>query len=141
MRLTLFGTRGSVPAPGPETARYGGNTARLCAVIVLVVFGVGYWLLLHRLNYGRQLLALGDNLYQQTTSSGEATDGNPGEDCVEVIAATHNFNDERCNTSLPAICVATRSASSSPFGAGTRAITASKPSGISCRSHVQVTGS
>ena len=26
------------------------------------------------------LLALGDNLYQQTTSSGEATDGNPGED-------------------------------------------------------------
>ena len=27
MRLTLFGTRGSVPAPGPETARYGGNTA------------------------------------------------------------------------------------------------------------------
>ena len=31
------------------------------AVIVLVVFGIGYWLLLHRLNYGRQLLALGDN--------------------------------------------------------------------------------
>ena len=31
------------------------------AVIVLVVFGAGYWLLLHRLNYGRQLLALGDN--------------------------------------------------------------------------------
>lgn len=27
MRLTLFGTRGSVPAPGPETARYGGNTS------------------------------------------------------------------------------------------------------------------
>ncbi len=26
------------------------------------------------------LLALGDNLYQQTTSSGEATEGNPGED-------------------------------------------------------------
>jgi len=31
------------------------------AVIVLVVFSVGYWLLLHRMNYGRQLLALGDN--------------------------------------------------------------------------------
>jgi ribose transport system permease protein len=31
------------------------------AVILLVVFGVVYWLLLHRLNYGRQLLALGDN--------------------------------------------------------------------------------
>jgi phosphoribosyl 1,2-cyclic phosphodiesterase len=27
VRVTLFGTRGSVPAPGPETARYGGNTA------------------------------------------------------------------------------------------------------------------
>ena len=26
MRVTLFGTRGSVPAPGPETAHYGGNT-------------------------------------------------------------------------------------------------------------------
>ena len=26
MRITLFGTRGSIPAPGPETARYGGNT-------------------------------------------------------------------------------------------------------------------
>jgi ribonuclease BN (tRNA processing enzyme) len=27
MRVTLFGTRGSVPAPGPETPRNGGNTA------------------------------------------------------------------------------------------------------------------
>ena len=27
MRLTLFGTRGSIAAPGPETTRYGGNTA------------------------------------------------------------------------------------------------------------------
>ncbi len=27
MRVTLFGTRGSVAAPGPETARYGGNTS------------------------------------------------------------------------------------------------------------------
>jgi glyoxylase-like metal-dependent hydrolase (beta-lactamase superfamily II) len=26
MRVTLFGTRGSVPTPGPETTRYGGNT-------------------------------------------------------------------------------------------------------------------
>src|SRR5262245_24085666 len=26
MRITLFGTRGSIPAPGPETARFGGNT-------------------------------------------------------------------------------------------------------------------
>lgn len=27
MRVTLFGTRGSVAAPGPETLRYGGNTS------------------------------------------------------------------------------------------------------------------
>ena len=27
MRVTLWGTRGSVAAPGPDTARYGGNTA------------------------------------------------------------------------------------------------------------------
>lgn len=27
MRITIWGTRGSVPAPGPETARYGGNTS------------------------------------------------------------------------------------------------------------------
>jgi ribose transport system permease protein len=31
------------------------------AVILLVIFGLVYWLLLHRMNYGRQLLALGDN--------------------------------------------------------------------------------
>ncbi|MBW7959514.1 MAG: ABC transporter permease [Candidatus Promineofilum sp.] len=31
------------------------------AVILLIVIGVLLWLLLHRLNYGRQLLALGDN--------------------------------------------------------------------------------
>lgn len=27
MRITVWGARGSVPAPGPETQRYGGNTA------------------------------------------------------------------------------------------------------------------
>ena len=26
MLVTLWGTRGSVPAPGPATVRYGGNT-------------------------------------------------------------------------------------------------------------------
>lgn len=33
MRITLFGTRGSLAAPGPETNRYGGNTAavEVCA--------------------------------------------------------------------------------------------------------------
>src|SRR5258706_5695229 len=27
MRVTFYGVRGSVPAPGPHTARYGGNTS------------------------------------------------------------------------------------------------------------------
>jgi phosphoribosyl 1,2-cyclic phosphodiesterase len=27
VKITIFGTRGSLPAPGPETVRYGGNTA------------------------------------------------------------------------------------------------------------------
>jgi hypothetical protein len=31
-------------------------------------------------------------------------DAGPGEDCVEAIPATHEFNDERCNQSRPAIC-------------------------------------
>jgi Lectin C-type domain len=30
--------------------------------------------------------------------------GGQGEDCVEALSALHKFNDERCNTSLPAIC-------------------------------------
>ena len=33
MRVKLWGTRGSVPAPGPETTRYGGNTA--CVQVTL----------------------------------------------------------------------------------------------------------
>lgn len=32
MRVTLWGTRGSLPTPGPETARYGGNTS--CVQVV-----------------------------------------------------------------------------------------------------------
>jgi phosphoribosyl 1,2-cyclic phosphodiesterase len=33
MRVTFYGVRGSVPAPGPATARYGGNTS--CVEVVL----------------------------------------------------------------------------------------------------------
>ncbi len=32
MKVTLWGTRGSLPSPGPETARYGGNTSCLQVV-------------------------------------------------------------------------------------------------------------
>lgn len=31
-------------------------------------------------------------------------DQSPGEDCVEALSNTHQFNDDRCNTKLPAIC-------------------------------------
>ena len=27
MKATIWGARGSIPAPGPETMRYGGNTS------------------------------------------------------------------------------------------------------------------
>ena len=27
MKVKLWGTRGSIPSPGPETIRYGGNTS------------------------------------------------------------------------------------------------------------------
>src|SRR5919206_5011487 len=33
MRITIWGSRGSVPSPGPETIRYGGNTS--CVQITL----------------------------------------------------------------------------------------------------------
>jgi phosphoribosyl 1,2-cyclic phosphodiesterase len=33
MRVTFYGVRGSVPAPGPQTARYGGNTS--CVEVLL----------------------------------------------------------------------------------------------------------
>ena len=29
MRVKVWGARGSIPAPGPETMRYGGNTSCL----------------------------------------------------------------------------------------------------------------
>jgi hypothetical protein len=33
MRVRVWGARGSVPSPGPETSRYGGNTA--CVQVTL----------------------------------------------------------------------------------------------------------
>jgi phosphoribosyl 1,2-cyclic phosphodiesterase len=42
MRLRLWGTRGSTPAPGPETARYGGNTS----CVEVLGDDPGQWLIL-----------------------------------------------------------------------------------------------
>ena len=32
MQIKLWGTRGSLATPGPDTARYGGNTSCVCVV-------------------------------------------------------------------------------------------------------------
>ena len=32
MKVKLWGTRGSIPSPGPETIRYGGNTSSAAAL-------------------------------------------------------------------------------------------------------------
>jgi len=36
--------------------------------------------------------------------TGAPDDQNPGEDCVEVVTATSQINDERCNTQYVAVC-------------------------------------
>ena len=54
-RVTFWGVRGSIPAPGPSTVRYGGNTTcvevRAAGQIVILDAGTGLRLL------GRQLIA------------------------------------------------------------------------------------
>lgn len=39
--------------------------------------------------------------------TGAPNDANPGEDCVESFPSLHQWNDQRCNTSLTAICECT----------------------------------
>lgn len=56
MRVTFYGVRGSVPAPGPTTARYGGNTS-----CVEVVVGDGTTLVL---DAGTGMRALGTTLLE-----------------------------------------------------------------------------
>lgn len=44
MQITFWGTRGSIPAPGPETMRYGGNTSCVAVRLhdgTLIVFDAG----------------------------------------------------------------------------------------------------
>lgn len=60
MRLTIWGCRGSVPAPGPETVEYGGNTS--CVQVSLdggpaLVFDAGTGIR----DLGDELLAQGQN--------------------------------------------------------------------------------
>ena len=47
MKLSFYGTRGSIPTPGPQTVKYGGNTA--CTVIShdddFVILDSGFWIL------------------------------------------------------------------------------------------------
>ncbi|MFM8781424.1 MAG: MBL fold metallo-hydrolase, partial [Gemmatimonadota bacterium] len=57
LRLTFWGTRGSIPSPGPHTVRYGGNTP-----CVEVRTGDGHLLIL---DAGTGIRALGRSLVEQ----------------------------------------------------------------------------
>jgi phosphoribosyl 1,2-cyclic phosphodiesterase len=59
--LTFWGTRGSIPTPGPDTARYGGNTA------CIGIDGTGDRLVI--LDAGSGLRPLGHELMKQGNSS------------------------------------------------------------------------
>jgi phosphoribosyl 1,2-cyclic phosphodiesterase len=59
--LTFWGTRGSIPTPGPDTARYGGNTA------CISIDGTGGRLVI--LDAGSGLRPLGHELMKQRNSS------------------------------------------------------------------------
>lgn len=61
MRVTFYGVRGSVPAPGPQTARYGGNTS---CVEVLLADGTTL-----ALDAGTGLRALGNTLINEGRAS------------------------------------------------------------------------
>jgi phosphoribosyl 1,2-cyclic phosphodiesterase len=48
MKVTLWGTRGSLPSPGPDTARYGGNTSCVAVqgredTLLVLDAGTGIW--------------------------------------------------------------------------------------------------
>ena len=55
MEATFWGVRGSIPAPGPETNRYGGNTSCVSVrtrngKLIIIDMGTG------AINLGRTLL-------------------------------------------------------------------------------------
>ena len=55
MQVTLWGTRGSIATPGPETARYGGNTSCVLVEVdneppLVLDMGTGLRALGHHLN-------------------------------------------------------------------------------------------
>ena len=57
MRVTFYGVRGSVPSPGPQTARYGGNTS--CVEVRLADGSV------LALDAGTGLRQMGNNLLRE----------------------------------------------------------------------------
>src|SRR5207248_11173931 len=62
--VTFWGTRGSIPTPGPRTARYGGNTP------CVAVAGADGELLV--LDAGTGIRALGVQLVEQQNGAGQA---------------------------------------------------------------------
>jgi len=70
-RLTFWGTRGSIPTPGPQTNRYGGNTACLSITgdgdrLVILDAGSGIRPLGHQLMSQRQRTIAADILLSHT---------------------------------------------------------------------------
>lgn len=63
MRITFWGVRGSIPAPGPETNRYGGNTS---CVSVTTRSGA-----LFIIDMGMGLVNLGEQLMRREFSKGQ----------------------------------------------------------------------
>ena len=59
MRVTVWGCRGSIPSPGPETASYGGNTS--CIEVSLENGAVFV------LDAGTGIRELGDDLQERGT--------------------------------------------------------------------------
>ena len=69
--VTFWGTRGSIPTPGPETARYGGNTACISITgpderLVILDAGSGLRPLGHALMKRRSGVLMADILLSHT---------------------------------------------------------------------------
>jgi hypothetical protein len=64
-----------------------------------------YWIGIHDMvTEGTFVTVRGQPAMFLPWTAGAPDDDPPGEDCVTALAATQLYNDDRCNTKLPAIC-------------------------------------
>ena len=88
MEITIWGVRGSIPAPGPETIRYGGNT--LC---VEVRTATGKLVIL---DAGTGLTAFGNQLLGSEFGKGQGEAINQFLNC-HFIGSFHSMSVEGCS--------------------------------------------